>query len=162
MSQQNPYTADILKLWDPNGAQRQLSNVAQAMFCIGIMRGVLPKVDNSGNVNTLIYTGNPCHRTYFIITQGRQSSQNALRSSRDTPTIEVLRCFNPRQRDQRDLEQFDYMLNLQKIEIYSPNSGSISYKDLVDKDISTILSNLGDNIRDDLRKYIPNKVYYIQ
>lgn len=160
MSQQNIYKAEILKLWVPTDAQTQLSNVPQAKFCIGIMRGVLPKVYNTVNIQALIYTGNPCHRTYFIITQISQSSQNVLRSSMDAPTIEVLRCYNLRQ---QDLEQFDYILNPQinDTKIYSPNLGPISSKDLTDNDINTILSNLVDDIKKDLRKYIPNKVYYI-
>ena len=160
MSQQNIYNAEILKLWAPGEAQNQLSKVAQAKFCIGIMRGVLPKVDNTVNIQALIYTGNPCHRTYFIITQVSQSSSNVLRSARSTPTIEVLRCYNLRP---QDLEQFDYILNPQinDIKIYSPNSRSISSKDLTDNEINTILSNLADDIKKDLRRYIPNKVYYI-
>lgn len=159
---QPSYVAEIWELWNVQRAVEQLKDAKdKGGYCIGYMRSILPKLDKSSNVIDLVYTGNPCHRTYVLIRQPYQQSTQANRylSNDKGPTIEIIYTFREKEMDCK--KGFEYYLPL-GIKIFSANE-KINERNIDMNQFLTAAKNLKleEYIRD-LEGSIPRKIYIVE
>jgi hypothetical protein len=162
-------------------------------LCIGYIRAAVAYLDKSTTppTMTIYYTGNPCHRTWVILSQSQVQSQGQQQTSQtqsqsrtppkqytvntnDYPIVDLLACFDVDRNNKRlkSVDTIDRVFNIQfnfqqlnfQFKIYD-KGGSIPSEECKTDELEQELEkslHLQSIDLSQLMRSIPSKIYVVK